>query len=517
MYQVLIVAEDTVAEVITSTICEKYKKMWNIVRANSKEDIFRLEEEKSPDILFLSLSLKHINGLDLLRSIRKNNKKIHICVSSSLCSHDFISEVVLCGVDAFLPEPLKKAQLQQAVMKMLDKIEEEQVEWISKKGQENYLKQIRSVLECGFIYSVLFGEKNEKELSEYCDALGVVYCGCIFDVEIKNILEHTESEEALTEEIRKQLRTTVSRYERCVVGPKILKRFVIYLGWTKKNMNEFEAEWYRNEICSQIQKDIKKNLSIEVIVEAGKVYSVKEIYYSYQEAIHALCFKMDDKTTLVQKNDRYWGHREYVNTVNRLLDAVKLGRSDASQFFSEVMRSMDALKYEAKVNKIFQLIILCCHAAYIDGEEELQFLNYTEILKEMQNAEDIENWAYKKFEYILNVISENHGRRTSSTVKLAIDYIEQHYTTEISLDDVAKYVGISPQHFSKIFKMETGTNYVDWLSNLRIEQAKKYLSNGDRTIKEICYLVGYKDPNYFSRIFKKIVGMSPSEYEHAEK
>ena len=65
--------------------------------------------------------------------------------------------------------------------------------------------------------------------------------------------------------------------------------------------------------------------------------------------------------------------------------------------------------------------------------------------------------------------------------------------------------------------METGTNYVDWLSNLRIEQAKKYLSNGDRTIKEICYLVGYKDPNYFSRIFKKIVGMSPSEYVHAEK
>ena len=517
MYQILIVAEDTIAEVITSTICEKYKRMWNIVRTDSKEEIFRLEEEKSPDILFLSLSLKHINGLELLRSIRKKNKEIHICVTSSLCSHDFISEVVLCGVDAFLPEPIKKAQLQQAIVKILDKIEEEQVEWISKKGHETYLKQIHSVLECGFIYSVLFGEKNEKELSEYCDALGVVYHGCIFDVEIKNITEQTESEEVLTEEIRKQLRLTIEQYERCVVGPKILNRFVVYVSWTKKNMDEFGAGRYRNEICNQIQKDIKKKLSVEVMAEAGKVYPVKEIYHSYQEAIHALCVKRDGKTTVAQKSDRYLGHREYVNTVNRLLDAVKLGRSDAGQIFSEVMQSMEALKYEAKVNKIFQLIILGCHTAYIDGEDELQFLNCTEILKEMQNAEDIENWAYKKFEYILNAISENHGRRTSSTVKLAIDYIEQHYTSEISLDDVAKFVGISPQHFSKIFKMETGTNYVDWLSDLRIEQAKKYLSSGERTIKEICYLVGYKDPNYFSRIFKKIVGMSPSEYVHAEK
>lgn len=517
MYQVLIVAEDSVVEVITSTICEKYKRMWNIVQADSKEEIFRLEKGKSPDILFLSLSLKNINGLEFLRFIRKKNKKMHICVCSSLCSPDFISEVVLCGVDAFLPEPIKKVQLQQVVTKILDKLEEEQVEWISKKGQETYLKQIRSVLECGFIYSVLFGEKNEKELSEYCDALGVVYRGCIFDVEIKNTMKPDEDGEVPTEDIRKQLRATVTKYERCVVGPQILNRFVVYVGWTKKNMDEFQVSRYQNEICSQIHKDIKKNLSVEVMAAAGRVYSIKEIYHSYQEAIHALCFKMEDKITITQKSDRYLGHREYVNMVNRLLDAVKLGRSDASQIFSEIMQNMDNLKYEAKVNKIFQLIVLCCHTAYIDGENELQFLNCTEILKEMQNAEDIGSWAYKKFEYILNVISENHGRRTSSTVKLAIDYIERHYTSEISLDDVAKYVGISPQHFSKIFKMETGTNYVDWLSDLRIEQAKKYLSNGDRTIKEICYLVGYKDPNYFSRIFKKIVGMSPSEYVHAEK
>lgn len=517
MYQIVIAAEASTTEFIVNTICEKYKKTWNITCAESKEEIFALEEEKDLDILFLSLSMRHMNGLEILRYIRKVNKKIHICVCSSLSSSDFVSEVVLCGVDAFLCEPIKKVQLQQAITKMMDKIEEEQVEWISRKGQENYLRQIQSVLESGFIYSVLFGEKNVKELSEYCNALGVVYRGCIFNVEVKNSTEQEEKDEALTEKIRNQLGTTIAQYERCVVGPKIFNRVVVYMGWTKENMDENKAKRYREDICNQIQKDIKMQLSIDVMAEAGKVYSIQEIYHSYQEAIHALYFNKEERVTLAQKNIRYLGHREYVNTVNQLLDAVKLGKSDASQIFSEILGKMNGLKYEAKVNKIFQLLILCCHTAYIEGESELQFLNCIELLREMENAEDIENWAYRKFEYILNVISENHGRRISGTVKLAMDYIEQHYTSEISLEDVAKYVGISPQHFSKIFKLETGTNYVDWLSNLRISQAKKYMNAGERTIKEICYLVGYKDPNYFSRIFKKVVGMSPSEYIHTEQ
>ena len=78
--------------------------------------------------------------------------------------------------------------------------------------------------------------------------------------------------------------------------------------------------------------------------------------------------------------------------------------------------------------------------------------------------------------------------------------------------DVADYVGITPQHFSKVFKEETGYNYIEWVSKLRIDMAKRYLSAGEKNIREICYIVGYKDPNYFSRIFKKIVGKTPTEY-----
>ena len=84
MYRVLIVAEDTIAEVISNTICEKYKRMCDVVQVDSKEEISRLEDEKSPDILFLSMSLKHINGLELLRSVRKKNKKMQTVIEPGL-------------------------------------------------------------------------------------------------------------------------------------------------------------------------------------------------------------------------------------------------------------------------------------------------------------------------------------------------------------------------------------------------------------------------------------------------
>ena len=68
------------------------------------------------------------------------------------------------------------------------------------------------------------------------------------------------------------------------------------------------------------------------------------------------------------------------------------------------------------------------------------------------------------------------------------------------------------QHFSKIFKKEVGINYIRWLTNYRMDIAKQLLMERKSTIKEVCYQVGYTDPNYFSRIFKKTVGISPKEY-----
>lgn len=96
----------------------------------------------------------------------------------------------------------------------------------------------------------------------------------------------------------------------------------------------------------------------------------------------------------------------------------------------------------------------------------------------------------------------------------AVEYINNNFKKDIMLEEVASVVNISSFYFSKIFKEYTGKNYVDYITDLRIEIAKEKLREGSVSIKEICYEVGYNDPNYFSRVFKKVEGLSPSEYKN---
>lgn len=107
------------------------------------------------------------------------------------------------------------------------------------------------------------------------------------------------------------------------------------------------------------------------------------------------------------------------------------------------------------------------------------------------------------------------GRK--KVIKNAVRYIEDNYMEQISLEHISSYIGISPQYFSKIFKEETGMNYIDWLTKLRIENAKKIMIEKKSTIKQACYMVGYNDPSYFSRAFKKIVGVSPTVYVNEKR
>lgn len=112
-----------------------------------------------------------------------------------------------------------------------------------------------------------------------------------------------------------------------------------------------------------------------------------------------------------------------------------------------------------------------------------------------------------------NNISKVSSDNQKEVIRKAVKYMKENYNKDIMLEEVAGIINISPFYFSKIFKEYMGKNYVDYITELRIEKAKEMLKKGEISIKEICYEVGYNDPNYFSRVFKKIEGLSPSEYK----
>lgn len=92
-------------------------------------------------------------------------------------------------------------------------------------------------------------------------------------------------------------------------------------------------------------------------------------------------------------------------------------------------------------------------------------------------------------------------------------YILNHYAEDIALEDVASYVGLSPFYFCRLYKSDAGKNFSQQLTEIRISKAKQFLTQPDCTIKDAAYSVGYNDPNYFSRIFRKITGMTASQFK----
>ena len=119
----------------------------------------------------------------------------------------------------------------------------------------------------------------------------------------------------------------------------------------------------------------------------------------------------------------------------------------------------------------------------------------------------------------LNLIEEKNPEKivkSNQIVSKAIQLVKQRFRENITLDIVAEELGVSSFYLSKLFHKHTGMNFTEYLTQKRIAQAKRMLENGEMNIKEIAYATGFNSQSYFSKIFKKYVGIAPSDYKGAD-
>ena len=105
---------------------------------------------------------------------------------------------------------------------------------------------------------------------------------------------------------------------------------------------------------------------------------------------------------------------------------------------------------------------------------------------------------------------ESCNANYSSNIRKAIAYIHEHYAKDLLVEEVAAYIGKTPNYFSSIFRMEVGMTFREYLNHYRIERARELIEGSDMMIYEIAERVGYSDYTYFSQVFKKVTGISPT-------
>lgn len=152
-----------------------------------------------------------------------------------------------------------------------------------------------------------------------------------------------------------------------------------------------------------------------------------------------------------------------------------------------------------------------------EGEFIRRFGSIDDISDKLSTAKSTLEYFSDMLEQCVSWRAEFLHEQSNTIIIKAKEYIEKNYNSDtISLTDVADAINLSPTYFSAIFKKQTGTNFIDYLTEIRLEKAKELLCCTSMQISQIAFEVGFRDYRYFSQIFKKRTGMTPREFK-AEK
>lgn len=179
------------------------------------------------------------------------------------------------------------------------------------------------------------------------------------------------------------------------------------------------------------------------------------------------------------------------------------------------MPSMDGVELTKQIHALFpdiKIIVLSCYDDYNYVRQSMKNGALDYLLKPIDKHE---------FLALINLLNLNESELPGQTkvdsnelISNAKNYIRKHYSGDITLTQVAEYVHLNPSYFSKLFRTKTGLTFSAFLTDVRIGQAKQLLLNPNIKIYEVCEKVGFSDSVTFNRSFKRVVGVSPSEFRN---
>jgi len=387
---------------------------------------------------------------------------------------------------------------------------------IMSSAQKLTIKDYVSLIERSFMFSIFFRGCPQIEMIGFQNILGIKDNGYVLLLEL-NEQNKTKLDDLTIDEFELHhfIKNTLNQVNS-TVGPMITNRIIIFISETTLSSDHRHRTECFTLGCL-LSEALQSKYQLSVTIGIGSMKCIHSIYSSFIEALSCIYYSSPNQISYYSdlKHKEVGTNFDYVETEQYLLEAIRLRKTEAYDYFSLMMDWIRPLNDDTKRNKILELLVLASHAMRVDSQSDTEFLSHTKNIQSLILLEGTQliEFAFQRFIYITGYVKpQNSIDYSNHIVQATKDYLESHYTEDISLEDMAEQVNISPQYFSKLIKKTTGFNFIDWLSMLRVKKAKELLNNSNYTVKEVCFMVGYKDPNYFSRIFKKRIGITPSEY-----
>ena len=317
--------------------------------------------------------------------------------------------------------------------------------------------------------------------------------------------------------VRDMIRET---FPQAVVGSISSNKIPVFVPRNDLSM-EYQERSDLIEKCRMAARQMRSATDIQYRIGIGGIKKMKNCYESYEEALKALystqgsVAHVDDLPIAVSYEESYPADLE-----NELFEKLQDGEVDAcllrSGEFFDWMREKHSDDIMSIKLKALEFVLRAESDMYRSGGHLYEFesrKNYLSDINDLASLDEIKQWFMDKMKNAVANMTTGSKDRTHYLVRKAQDYIEENVSSDISLNEISEELNISSYYFSKLFKEETGEGFVEYLTKRRVEKAKEMLKDPSKSIKEVGSDCGYSDPNYFSRIFKKSTGMTPTEYK----
>ncbi len=499
--------------------------------ASDGELAYPLIQKTRPDILITDIKMPFMDGLELSRLVKQELPDIKIIILSGYDEFEYAKEAISIGITDYLVKPIAGAQLLEAVKKVGVQVEQERqqqrrfLETFEKERLEN-----RQLARQKFFRKLVSGQASVSALLKEGREAGMELAAKRYNIILFQIFAE-DAEEGYSEELNAVTRSIEEMTDQM---PEVQMVELGIEGWAFILKEEEHP-------LSETEEELLKRL-ISVLSEARgvsyfggvgqEVERLSEFGRSFEEASRSFAFRyLIKRNQIVRSSDKLPEEVDQEMALNTLsagnLDRrvvenfLKTGlKSEATHFVDEYFASLGEENIQSMMFRQYVTMDTYFAAAGMLEETGCEPGTLVERCGDFQkmpevfaSVESTENYLKKVLETAIELREGLSRKKYSSLLRDARDYIEQNYDNEeISLNTVAASVNLSPNHFSTIFSQETGRTFIEYLTFVRMEKAKELLRSTSMKTAEIAFAVGYKDPHYFSYLFKKTQECTPREF-----
>ena len=460
----------------------------------------------APDIILMDVKMPGISGLDAIREIRKRGSAAAFILVTAYERFDIAREAVELGIIDYLLKPISKDKLAQALRHAADSIErrgESERKEIEHRERE---ETMRAFVEAAFLHGVMLGERFGADLPKFCGVLGILEPFALVAAAAFLPSHGSPHPDEELQALHERFRSTVRYKTKAFAGPLVAGHALVLLPLRDEASAAGALEALRSVLVQGHANDFERD---HLRVGFGGTHPLAEANTSWSEAMGDLLGSRSSGVRPVPEI-RPFEHDD------AFLESLLNGAPERARLFLErllePLRSLPSLPSSERY-RILSLFGSACRMltrrGLLEGEEAFVMMDL-EDLRTAATGPAFELAVRARFARLAGSL----GRvpQWSPLVSRAVAFVRENYGKQMSLESTAYSLGISPNRLSRLFSEETGKGFSDYLIEFRIDKAKELLMVPGASIKHVSISCGYPDPNYFSRLFKKVTGLTPTSF-----